>query len=78
MISANGGKATGNGGGGSGGSVYLEITTLSGSGVISVRGGDGSGNGGGGGGGRIAILHASALSFSGNIFADGGLGGKYH
>jgi len=59
-------------GGASGGSVWLNVGTLSGSGLISANGGDCI-NGGGGGGGRIAIYYRSN-SFTGNIDAQGGAG----
>ena len=57
------------GGGGSGGSIRLDVTAaLTGSGLIQANGGDGRGQfgtntGGGGGGGRIAI-HAQTLEVS--------------
>ena len=66
-------------GGGSGGSVYLTVGTLTGGGVISADGGDslGSGvgetDGGGGGGGRIA-LYVDADAFTGTVSARGGAG----
>ena len=44
-----------NHGGGSGGSILINVTTLEGEGVINASGGDGNGNGGGGSGGRIAV-----------------------
>lgn len=48
------------GGGGSGGTIFLEAATLKGSGTVGANGGDGGsvsrGPGGGGGGGRIAVL----------------------
>ena len=74
-ISANGGNAVHEGGGGgSGGSIWLNVGTLSGSGSISVNGGTGdSFVGGGGGGGRIATYFV-ANNFSGTVSAYGGLG----
>jgi hypothetical protein len=62
-IRANGKTATGNqGGGGSGGSVYITATTLAGSANITVDGGDGedgSWDGGGGGAGRAAVYYGT-------------------
>ncbi|MEM8962621.1 MAG: Ig-like domain-containing protein, partial [Acidobacteriota bacterium] len=53
------------GGGGAGGSVWIDATTLAGSGTIDAHGGDGvacpSGDDGAGGGGRVA-LHVDTLS----------------
>lgn len=65
--------ATANAGGGSGGSVWLTVATLSGAGVIAADGGAGIGLGGGGGGGRIALAY-NANAFSGVISARGGGG----
>jgi hypothetical protein len=74
-ISADGGNGVyQHGGGGSGGSIALNVGTLSGSGAISANGGDGNGVGGGGGGGRIAIA-CSTNHFTGAMRAWGGLGG---
>ena len=61
-------------GGGSGGSIYLTVGALAGSGVISANGGAGSGSGGGGGGGRIAVIYTAANTFSGLMSAYGGGG----
>jgi hypothetical protein len=67
-ISADGspGFAVGSGGG-SGGSVWLTVGTLTGGGSISANGGMGNGfgstGGGGGGGGRIAIEYGSYVFF---------------
>ena len=60
-------------GGGSAGSIYLRVGTLTGSGVISANGGAGNFWGGGGGGGRIAIVY-KANDFSGRMSAYGGAG----
>ncbi|RLC36193.1 hypothetical protein DRH27_05590, partial [Candidatus Falkowbacteria bacterium] len=55
------------GGGGSGGSIYINTATLEGAGTITVNGGNGSndntavGNGGGGGG-RIAVYYTTDSS----------------
>ena len=75
------------GGGGSGGSLLLEIGTLLGYGVISCNGGDGGqylsggiGKGGGGGGGRMIIKFVSQSykekynNFSGVVSTYGGAG----
>ena len=72
-VSADAGLVTtiGNGGG-SGGSVWLNVGTLSGSGLISANGGD-CVNAGGGGGGRIAV-YFNSNSFNGNISVRGGNG----
>jgi len=73
-VSARGLAGTGpSTGGGSGGSIYLSVGALAGSGVISANGGAGNSLGGGGGGGRIAIVYA-ANSFSGLVSAYGGAG----
>ena len=55
LISSKGQGATSNSGGGSGGSVLVETTNITGHGEINVNGGDGQSNGGGGAGGRIGI-----------------------
>ena len=76
------GRLTANGGGanfagaGSGGSILLNVNTLSGVGFISAYGGyanrtSGGNSGGGGGGGRIAIYYATN-NFAGGISAGGG------
>lgn len=74
-ITANAaGSSTNGGGGGSGGSIWLTLNQLSGSGSILANGGSGHlPNGGGGGGGRIAIYYNSN-SFAGDISARGGNG----
>jgi hypothetical protein len=77
-LSANGADALGqDGGGGSGGSLWLTVGTLSGSGGISANGGAGDlPNGGAGGGGRIALYYRTN-SFTGAITAHGGQGATY-
>ncbi len=60
------------GGGGSGGSIYIEAGTLSGDGSIQANGGGTNGPGGGGGGGRIALLYTNNYFF-GSIAAYGGV-----
>ncbi|MFH1745534.1 MAG: immunoglobulin domain-containing protein [Planctomycetota bacterium] len=61
------------GGGGSGGSIYVQADSLEGSGSMSANGGgvvvDSAG---GGGGGRIAIYYDTANTYSGTITAYGG------
>ncbi len=73
---ADDGLAEGSGGG-SGGSVWLTVGTLAGSGSVSADGGMGNGfgstGGGGGGGGRIAIEYGLNLFF-GTLSARGGSG----
>lgn len=78
MITANGDRATNSrSGGGSGGSIYISTTSLSGNGVISANGGSGELSlGGGGGGGRIAITYTTN-DFNGDIVARGGAGWVY-
>lgn len=56
-------------GGGSGGSVLIDATTLAGAGLIRANGGA-TDAGGGGGGGRIALVYNS-ISFSGSTLARG-------
>lgn len=74
IISANGNPGTApSAGGGSGGTVFLNVGDLSGSGVICANGGMGNYLGGGGSGGRIAILY-TASTFSGLVSAYGGGG----
>jgi len=63
------------GGGGSGGSVWIEAGSLMGSGTISANGGFGaSGAGGGGSGGRVAIYSCNQSIPLVNITAHGGGG----
>ena len=65
------------GGGGSGGSIWLTVGTLSGAGSITANGGSGAGSlGGGGGGGRIYIS-SSNNSFTGTLAAYGGGGANW-
>ena len=74
LISAAGGPGlTGNGGGGSGGTISLTAGTLSGSGRIAANGGAGNSLGGGGGGGRVAIVYG-VHNFAGVVSAYGGAG----
>ena len=77
-ISANGASGSAAyAGGGSGGSIWVDTASLSGSGRFEANGGTGNNNsGGGGGGGRIAVYYAQANGFSGytNSTASGGAG----
>ncbi|MCP4589229.1 MAG: DUF11 domain-containing protein [bacterium] len=65
------------GGGGSGGSIWIETLVITGSGTIRANGGNGGdtgfGEGGGGAGGCIAI-RAMTNSYSGTIQVVGGIG----
>ncbi|RLE63324.1 MAG: hypothetical protein DRJ47_09565 [Thermoprotei archaeon] len=84
-ITANGGNGLNarptyncDGGGGSGGSIWIQADTLTGSGTITANGGIGAGYsgtyyGGGGGGGRVAIYYTTS-NYSGSITAYGGAG----
>ncbi|MCX6872195.1 MAG: carboxypeptidase-like regulatory domain-containing protein, partial [Verrucomicrobia bacterium] len=78
QLSAKGTDGQSNGsygtGGGAGGSIYLTVGTLAGTGTISANGGIGPSGGGGGGGGRIAIYY-DTNSFTGTITAAGGAAG---
>ena len=75
-ISTDGLPSSGlNGGGGSGGSIFLQVGKLVGAGNISANGGAGNNVGGGGAGGRIAIWYNTNL-FSGAVTARGGAGGN--
>ena len=74
----NGGYNSGrSAGAGSGGSLWLSVTNLAGTGLIQAKGGTTSPNssygtsGGGGGGGRIALYY-TASSFTGSFAANGG------
>jgi large repetitive protein len=76
-ISSNGESPTwGQGGGGSGGSVYISTINLDGAAYITANGGDGEDggwDGGGGGGGRVAIYYAMLVGFDLlNVTSDGG------
>ena len=63
-------------GGGSGGSIWVTASALTGAGVITVNGGSGNSNAGGGGGGRIALEY-SVNNFTGPITAYGGGGANW-
>ena len=58
--------------GGSGGGIFLNMGTLSGTGQINANGGDASGNGAGGGG-RVAIYYTTTtFNLANNVTAYGG------
>lgn len=64
------------GGGGSGGSLFLDLDTLTGIGTIEAKGGNSGGpSAGGGAGGRIA-LKVRDNSFTGSYLVQGGLGAQ--
>ncbi|MEM7395033.1 MAG: hypothetical protein AAF492_22100, partial [Verrucomicrobiota bacterium] len=73
-IVADGGSFLANSvGGGAGGSVWLDVGSLSGSGSIRADGGDVICCGGGGGGGRVAVYYDDASDFDLNtVDAQGG------
>ena len=74
ISAAGGGPWTGNGGGGAGGSIWIDCRKLYGSGTNSANGG-GAGGGGGGGGGRIAIYYiGDGYRFTGTNTVTGGTG----
>lgn len=64
-----------NGGGGAGGSIWVQTLALAGSGMITAAGADGELFGGGGGGGGRIALYAPSNSFTGLLTAAGGLVG---
>ena len=70
-IRANGGSEVT---GGSGGGIWLDVNTLSGTGTISAIGGNGDRHSGGGGGGRVAIYYENLGGFDlvGDVNARGG------
>lgn len=72
--SGNGGYVDGTteGGGGSGGSIYLVFDSISGSGTISSNGGAAPNFAGGGGGGRIALFGNTSSYDTSNISVAGG------
>ncbi|XP_078490825.1 uncharacterized protein LOC144746995 isoform X2 [Ciona intestinalis] len=78
ILRASGGNALGpNAGGGSGGSILIETTNVTGHGEINVRGGlGGSGSGYGGAGGRIAVKCRWRYQYGGKFINAGGLGGS--
>lgn len=87
LITANGVAGTKSadnqtaGGGGAGGSIWVEAGTLAGSGQVQAKGG-GSDNttsyfGGGGGGGRVALICTTTTTFpAGNVSVAAGIGSQ--
>lgn len=88
LLTANGITGWRGGGGGSGGSIWLTVGTLSGNGSITANGADGDHfdwwqggsflhhrHGGGGGGGRVAIYYICDL-FNGLTTVSGGTNGS--
>lgn len=78
VIRADGTSAINGNGGGSGGSILIQATTINGTGVITSNGGAGHTRnnefiGGGGAGGRIA-MHAQENHFDGIVTVVGGVG----
>ncbi|TSC93467.1 MAG: cell wall surface anchored protein [Candidatus Berkelbacteria bacterium Licking1014_7] len=75
-MTANGSNgSSSDGGGASGGSVYLTANTFAGAGsTITAIGGNGVSFGGGGGGGRIAVYYITANTFTGTRTVSGGTG----
>nr|XP_054759184.1 uncharacterized protein LOC129265193 [Lytechinus pictus] len=71
LLHANGEDGYARSGGGSGGSLLLDVFHLDGSGIIEVRGGSAS-NGGAGSGGRGAIYYQHS-SFTGDYLMQGGM-----
>jgi hypothetical protein len=75
LISMNGSNGAYAIGCGSGGGIFIQCGSLTGSGTIQANGGSSSSDqSGGGGGGRIAIYAAAPSSFSGQLSARNGDG----
>ena len=75
LLAAYGDSGTGvDAGGGSGGSIFIQTTNITGHGVMSVKGGEGEGRGGGGSGGRIAVHCRWRYQFGGQYENYGGRG----
>ena len=73
LLSANGFQGSGiNAGGGSGGSILIKATNMTGHGEISVAGGKGTGSGGAGAGGRVGIHCRWRYRYGGNLRDHGG------
>ena len=78
LLTANGQNGRGqDAGGGSGGSMLIETTNMTGHGEISVLGGQGTGQGGGGAGGRVGIHCRWRYSYGGKFSDHGGQGNDY-
>ncbi|EGD80128.1 hypothetical protein PTSG_13036 [Salpingoeca rosetta] len=74
VLIANGAEGVvSNGGGGSGGSIFIETTNFTGQGEVNVNGGAGHGSGFGGSGGRIAVHIRHRHTFGGALRSVGGL-----
>lgn len=73
LVTAAGHTSKRSGGGGSGGSIWLQTKTLTGGGTVRTSGGSGLGNGGGGAGGRIAVEFFNN-TYHGNFEVFGGAG----
>lgn len=67
--------AGGNAGGGSGGSALIQLTNMTGHGVIDISGGQGVGKGGGGSGGKVGIHCRWRYQYGGQFLDYGGGGG---
>ena len=77
VILVNGMKASKDaGGGGSGGSLWVHVNLIKGTGNFSANGGDGGRKGGGGGGGRIALYFRRNATFTGKFQSWGGKGNQ--
>lgn len=75
LVSGRGANALGShSGGGSGGSILILTTNMTGHGEISVVGGDSTGSGGAGSGGRIGIHCRWRYTFGGKFSDRGGIG----
>ena len=73
VVTAKGMQGTGtNAGGGSGGSIFIKTTNMTGHGELNVEGGAGTGMGGCGAGGRIAIHCRWRYAYGGKIKDKGG------
>eukprot|EP01089_Gocevia_fonbrunei_P013316 TRINITY_DN3391_c0_g1_i2.p1 TRINITY_DN3391_c0_g1~~TRINITY_DN3391_c0_g1_i2.p1 ORF type:complete len:718 (+),score=143.90 TRINITY_DN3391_c0_g1_i2:108-2261(+) len=62
-------------GGGAGGAILIDATTLLGSGTVTVNGGAGTAPGGGGGGGGFLLVYAPTVSSKLSLLYAGGAGG---
>ena len=77
ILSAKGGNGAGlNAGGGSGGSILIFVTNMTGHGEINVAGGSGIDQGSGGSGGRVGIHCRWRYRFGGTFKNHGGQGGS--
>ncbi|MEX1067165.1 MAG: Ig-like domain-containing protein, partial [Aquisalimonadaceae bacterium] len=69
------GTANASHGGGSGGSIWLDVDTLSGGGLVRAAGGDAGHWAGGGGGGRVAVYYGTLAFEMERVTAPGGARG---